>query len=81
LIDIIGRAGRVDEAELLLGYVSHDAMVISLVMLLSFSRHEIDVVRAQYVAKALIEVDPDNAASYVLLSNIYMADDRRVHLS
>ena len=69
LIDMRGRAGQMDEAELLLNYLSHEATVIALVMLLSFFKHVTNVVQGQRIAKMLVELDPNNAASYVLLSN------------
>eukprot|EP01018_Ginkgo_biloba_P008626 Gb_28769 [translate_table: standard] len=76
MIDLLGRAGCLDEA---LDFVNKmpikpDAAVWG--SLLGACRNHTNIKLGQHVAECLFEADPKNAAHYVLLSNIYAAAGR-----
>lgn len=73
MIDLLGRTGCLSEAEALLNSMSFEPTQISLMTLLGACREQIDLERGERIAKRLFEVDPENAAPYVMLSNIYVA--------
>ncbi|XP_073147182.1 pentatricopeptide repeat-containing protein At4g32430, mitochondrial-like [Henckelia pumila] len=74
LVDVLGRAGRVSEAE---EYIQkhqsgHDAVVLG--SLLSACRLHGDVLRGEQTAARLLELDHITTSPYVLLSNLYASD-------
>lgn len=76
IIDILGRAGRVHEAEAMVNrlIVQPDAPVWR--TLLGACRIHGDVERAERIAEHLLDLDPQDVGTYRLLSNIYAADGR-----
>eukprot|EP01018_Ginkgo_biloba_P003261 Gb_27381 [translate_table: standard] len=76
MVDLLGRAGRLDEAQDFIGKmpIKPDATVWK--CLLGACRIHNNVELAECVAERLFELDPKNAAPYVLLSNIYAAAGR-----
>jgi pentatricopeptide repeat protein len=73
LIDLLARAGKLDEAEALITQMPHDPTVVSWTTLLGACRNQIDVERGERVAKQLFRLDSENPEPYVALSNIYAA--------
>eukprot|EP00250_Pteridium_aquilinum_P031681 c44062_g1_i1 orf=1-576(+) len=73
IIDLFGRAGRLDEAEALIGNMPHDPTVVSWTTLLGACKNQIDVERGERAAKQVLRLDSQNAEPYVALSNIYAA--------
>jgi pentatricopeptide repeat protein len=73
MVDLLGRAGLLDEANDFINKmpIKPDATVWR--CFLGACRTHINVELGEYVAERLIELDPDNASPYVLLSNIYAA--------
>lgn len=76
MIDLLGRAGHMDEAEELLKKmpVKPDAIVWK--ALLAACRNHGNMELGKRAAESLFVLEPQNAASYVLLSNIYAAAGR-----
>ncbi|KAK9280137.1 hypothetical protein L1049_013824 [Liquidambar formosana] len=71
IVDLLGRAGRLADAE---NYIMNSGFEDDPVMwraLLSACRVHKDSVTGQRVAERVIELEPQAAASYVLLYNIY----------
>eukprot|EP01018_Ginkgo_biloba_P008782 Gb_27833 [translate_table: standard] len=76
MVDLLGRAGRLDEAYDLIKKMpmKPDAAVWG--SMLGACRIHTNLELAENVAEHLLESDPKNAAHYVLLSNIYAAAGR-----
>ncbi|KAH9291934.1 hypothetical protein KI387_042880, partial [Taxus chinensis] len=77
MVDLLGRAGRLDEAKKFIHkmQIKPDYFVWS--SLLAACRIYNDMELAEFVAERLIELNPQKATPYVLLSNIYAAAGRR----
>ncbi|KAK9920043.1 hypothetical protein M0R45_028609 [Rubus argutus] len=71
MVDLLGRAGRVEEAMDLIENMPVDADAIVWGALLSACRTYMKLDLAEVAAKKLIQLEPNNAGHYVLLSNIY----------
>ncbi|KAK2983971.1 hypothetical protein RJ640_027296 [Escallonia rubra] len=73
MIDLLGRSGKMKEAEELLNemVVEPDATVWK--ALLAACRVHRNIELAERAAKALFELDPQDAIPYIMLSNIYSA--------
>jgi pentatricopeptide repeat protein len=73
MVDLFGRWGFLKEAEEFIDKLKckPDAMIWA--ALLGACRLHGDHIRGQWAAEELIELDPQNSSSYVLLSNIYAA--------
>eukprot|EP01018_Ginkgo_biloba_P003260 Gb_27377 [translate_table: standard] len=76
IVDLLGRAGRLDEAQNVINKmpINPDATVWR--SLLGACRVHNNIELGEQVAKHLFELEPENAAPYVLLSNIYAAAGR-----
>lgn len=75
LIDLLGRAGRLQEAE---GYMSkypfgQDPVVLG--SLLSACRLQGDIAIGQRLAKQLLKLQPATTSPFVLLSSLYASDE------
>jgi pentatricopeptide repeat protein len=83
MVDLLGRAGHLQEAEnmvLSMPCEPHVAAHMWLHMwmpMLGACKIHGNVEMAELVAKQILEMEPDNAAAYVLLSNIYAAAGNR----
>lgn len=75
MVDVLGRAGKLEEAEKFILRFKEPNVVMWLA-LLSACRFHNDVERAERAAKFAKELDPQNAAIYVLLANTYGAARR-----
>ena len=71
LVDLLGRAGRIAEAEVLIQEMPMTPDRIVLWGLLRACRIHGNLKAAERVAQQLIELDPENEVIYVLLSKIY----------
>ncbi|XP_031503627.1 pentatricopeptide repeat-containing protein At2g13600 [Nymphaea colorata] len=71
MVDILGRAGRLDEAEQLVKTMPIPPDAILWGSLLSACKVHGNVELGKRVAEKLFELDPQNSGPYVLLSNIY----------
>eukprot|EP01018_Ginkgo_biloba_P013169 Gb_21054 [translate_table: standard] len=76
MVDLLGRAGHLDKAKHFINKmpIEPDAIVWS--CLLGACKIHNNIELGEYVAELLFELDPKNAAPYVLLSNIYAAAGR-----
>ncbi|CAJ1975631.1 unnamed protein product [Sphenostylis stenocarpa] len=73
MVDLLGRAGQIDEANKIIKTIPllSDARVYG--PLLSACKIHSETHLAELAAKKLINMEPKNAGNYVLLSNIYAA--------
>ncbi|KAJ7561515.1 hypothetical protein O6H91_03G031200 [Diphasiastrum complanatum] len=76
LIDILGRAGNLDDAENLINSTPFKNLARAWLCLLSACKVHGDVDRGARVARHIFKLDPKNAVPYVLLSSIYAAAGR-----
>ncbi|XP_058079616.1 putative pentatricopeptide repeat-containing protein At3g08820 [Magnolia sinica] len=74
MVDLLGRAGLLDEAHQLIKGMPVEANAVVWGALLGGCRIYRDTHLAEHVLKQLIELEPMNAGNYVLLSNIYAAN-------
>lgn len=72
VVDLLGRAGRLVDAESLIFRLGFEHEPVMWRALLSACRIHKDTFTAQRVAQKVIELEPLASASYVLLYNIYM---------
>ena len=74
MVDLLGRAGRISEAEELIRTMPFkpDAWVWG-PLLSACKMHSETGVVAVFAAKKLVSMEPKNAGNYILLSNIYAA--------
>ncbi|XVF79779.1 hypothetical protein PTKIN_Ptkin15bG0016900 [Pterospermum kingtungense] len=76
MVDLLGKAGCVDEAEKLIGSMPYEANGIILTSLL-FAYWSLNNVKgAENVLNKLIDIEPINNGSYVMLRNLYAAKKR-----
>ncbi|KAK3159220.1 hypothetical protein QOZ80_2AG0147350 [Eleusine coracana subsp. coracana] len=73
VVDLLGRAGRLDETMRVVKTMPMRPNEVVLGALLAGCRTQGDVDMAEQLMQHLLEVDPGGDASYVLLSNIYAA--------
>eukprot|EP01018_Ginkgo_biloba_P020119 Gb_16017 [translate_table: standard] len=76
MVDLLGRAGRLDEAEDFIEKMPVEPGAGVWGALLGACRIHCDIELGQCVAERLFDLDPQNAGRYVLLSNIYAAAGR-----
>ncbi|GFY95180.1 tetratricopeptide repeat (TPR)-like superfamily protein [Actinidia rufa] len=73
LVDALGRAGRVQEAEKLIASMPYQASASMYRALLGACRVQSDTETGKRVASRLLALEPFDSAAYILLSNIYAA--------
>ncbi|EXB40433.1 hypothetical protein L484_013736 [Morus notabilis] len=76
IIDLLGRAGKLDEAVRLIHEMECEPDVITWRTLLGACRVHKNVDLAIYAAKQIQKLDPEDAGTYILLSNIYANSHR-----
>lgn len=76
IVDLLGRAGQLEQAESLIHKMPFPPNAVMWEILLAASRVHGDMERGERFAKHVIGLGPQNVAPYVLLSNIYAADGR-----
>jgi pentatricopeptide repeat protein len=78
IVDLLGRAGHLDEAHALINKMPFQPNATVWGSLLGACRIHRNVELGEHVAKHLFELEPENAGNYVLMSNIYAAAARWV---
>ncbi|XP_057784399.1 pentatricopeptide repeat-containing protein At3g49710 [Salvia miltiorrhiza] len=76
MVDLLGRAGRLDKAEKLIEMMPYDPSIMIWGSLLSACRTNGNVELAEKAASQCLELDPSNAAPYVMLSHLYARAQR-----
>lgn len=76
MVDILGRSGLIFEAKDLIETMPFDATASIWGSLLASCRVYGNVDVAEFAAKHLFEIEPENAGNYVLLSNVYAANKK-----
>eukprot|EP01018_Ginkgo_biloba_P012622 Gb_01176 [translate_table: standard] len=76
MVDLLGRAGHLDEAENFIKKMPLEPDTGVWGALLGACRIYCNMELAERVSKHLLELEPNNAGNYVLLSNICAADGR-----
>jgi len=71
MVDMLGRAGRLEEAENLVGRIPGQPGLSVLQSLLGACRIHGNVEMGERIADALMEMEPMGSGSYVLMSNLY----------
>jgi pentatricopeptide repeat protein len=73
MVDLLGRAGHLNEAENLIKDMPLEANATVWGALLGACRVHSDLMRAEQAAENYLKIDPENAAVYVTLSQLYAA--------
>eukprot|EP01018_Ginkgo_biloba_P008845 Gb_31599 [translate_table: standard] len=76
MVDLLCRAGHLEEAEKFINKMPFEPDVVVWLALLSACRFYANLELGERVAKRLLELEGENAATYVMLSNIYAAAGR-----
>ncbi|KAH6786480.1 Pentatricopeptide repeat superfamily protein [Perilla frutescens var. hirtella] len=76
MIDLLGRAGKLDEAMKLIHEMKCEPDVVTWRTLLGSCRVHRNMDLAEYAAKKVLSLDPHDAGTYTLLSNIYANSQR-----
>jgi hypothetical protein len=77
MVDLLGRAGQLQKAENMVVAMPCKPHMAAWMALVGACRIQGNMEMAECVAKRIIEMEPQNAAGYVLLSNIYTAAGNR----
>nr|XP_004290083.2 PREDICTED: pentatricopeptide repeat-containing protein At2g03880, mitochondrial [Fragaria vesca subsp. vesca] len=76
VIDLLGRAGKLDEAARLIQEMECEPDAVTWRTLLGACRVHQNVDLATHAAKQILKMDPDDAGTYILLSNLYAISQR-----
>ncbi|KAK6163797.1 hypothetical protein DH2020_000661 [Rehmannia glutinosa] len=76
MVDLLGRAGELNEAMSLINEMPVEADAIVWGSLMGACRNHMNSDLAEVAAKKLLQLEPKNAGPYVLLSNIYASKGR-----
>nr|CAD1828596.1 unnamed protein product [Ananas comosus var. bracteatus] len=76
MVDLLGRAGHVEEAMDLIRNMTVEADAVVWGALLGACRTHMNHEIAEIAAKKLLQLEPGNAGPYILLSNIYASSGR-----
>eukprot|EP01018_Ginkgo_biloba_P025610 Gb_06572 [translate_table: standard] len=76
MVDLLGRAGCLHEAEDLIGQMPFEPNAVVWGALLAACRFHDNIELGKHVAECLFKLEPEKAAPHVLLSNIYAASGR-----
>ncbi|XP_042465086.1 putative pentatricopeptide repeat-containing protein At3g13770, mitochondrial [Zingiber officinale] len=76
LVDLLGRAGRIEEALDVIKNMPYEPTSALWNSLLGACRLHAKISIGEVVARKLLDMEPDNASNYVILSNIYAASGR-----
>jgi pentatricopeptide repeat protein len=76
IVDLLCRAGRLDEAEAFIKSMPFEPDMAVLASLLAACRAHVNVELGKWTAERMFELEPQNSTTYILLSNIYAAADR-----
>ncbi|CDP09441.1 unnamed protein product [Coffea canephora] len=76
LVDLLGRAGCLDEAESLIDRMPYEANGIILSSFLFACYYAKDISRAERVIRKAIDMEPWNDGNYIMLRNLYASERR-----
>ncbi|KAL3516869.1 hypothetical protein ACH5RR_023771 [Cinchona calisaya] len=76
LVDLLGRAGCLDEAESLIDCMPYEANGIVLSSFLFACYYAKDIPRAERVIRKAIDMEPLNDGNYIMLRNLYASERR-----
>ncbi|XP_051132910.1 pentatricopeptide repeat-containing protein At2g44880 [Andrographis paniculata] len=76
MVDLLGRAGRLVDAERLIKAMPYEANGIVLSSFLFACGYNNDVPRAEKVVKKVIDLEPSNDGNYIMLRNLYASEKR-----
>eukprot|EP01018_Ginkgo_biloba_P010582 Gb_16515 [translate_table: standard] len=76
MVDLLGRAGHLDEAEEFINRMPFQPSISVWQSLLGASRIHGNMEVGKHAAECLLELEPHDSSTYVLLSNIYAAANR-----
>ncbi|CAN6452881.1 unnamed protein product [Victoria cruziana] len=76
MIDLLGRAGRLEEAQEMMKSMPFEPDATMWGALLGASRIHGDTKLGEIAAERIFQMEPENAGMYVLLSNLYAIDGR-----
>ena len=76
VIDLLGRAGKLDDAASLIQRRECEPDAVTWRALLGACRVHRNVDLATHAAKQILKMDPDDAGTYILLSNLYAVSQR-----
>ncbi|KAL2241504.1 UNVERIFIED_CONTAM: Pentatricopeptide repeat-containing protein [Sesamum indicum] len=76
MIDLLGRAGKLDEAEKLIKTMPYDPSIMGWASLLRASRTHGNMELAEKAASQCLQLDPSNASPYVTLAHMYARANR-----
>jgi pentatricopeptide repeat protein len=76
IIDLLGRAGKLDQAIELIHQMECEPDAVTWRTLLGACRVHQNVDLAIHAAKQILKLDPEDAGTYILLSNIYANSQR-----
>ncbi|KAG6397035.1 hypothetical protein SASPL_143196 [Salvia splendens] len=76
MVDMLGRAGQLNEAYDLINEMTVEADAIVWGSLMGTCRNHMNSALAEVAAKKLVQLEPKNAGPFVLLSNIYASKGR-----
>eukprot|EP01018_Ginkgo_biloba_P016130 Gb_14867 [translate_table: standard] len=76
MVDVLGRAGHLDDAEDFINKMPFEPNALIWRTLLGACRIHGNMQLGKHVAERLLELEPQDSATYVLLSNIYAAGGR-----
>jgi len=76
MVDLLGRSGMLNEAEDLINKMPFEPVAVIWKALLGACRVHMDADIGRRAAEHLFELEPQNSAAYVLLSNIYAVAGR-----
>ncbi|PIN13041.1 hypothetical protein CDL12_14347 [Handroanthus impetiginosus] len=71
MIDLLGRAGKLDEAERFIETMPYNPNVMAWGSFLSACRTHFNIELAEKAASQCLQLDPSNAAPYVVLAHMY----------
>ncbi|XVF09492.1 hypothetical protein REPUB_Repub07fG0097800 [Reevesia pubescens] len=81
MVDLLGRAGQLDEAQKLIRNMPFEPDAATWGALLGASRIHGNTKLAEMAAELIFEMEPENGGMYVLLSNLYAASGRWADVS
>ncbi|KAL4295368.1 hypothetical protein GQ457_12G013100 [Hibiscus cannabinus] len=76
VVDLLGRAGRVEEAFEFIKKMPFEPIAALWGSLLGACRVHSNIDIGEFVARRLLEIEPENAGNYVILSNLYASAGR-----
>jgi pentatricopeptide repeat protein len=74
MVDVLARAGRLDEAEAFLGRIPFQNLTLPWLSLLGACRNYGDVDMGVHVAACCFEQNPCHSSAYTMLGNVFATD-------